>query len=151
MRRWRLRTRKRVLQVSVEHSARAMRPLGIFIPLKAGTGFAVIEDEDADEGAGLIRIEIERVFDFRVALTVENYGTLTKLIEALQTAQTAELERIKKRSALARNARSRSYKEIRTQTEERRKAVKGKPRRRRGSGVAGEGSAPTRPPRKRNK
>jgi hypothetical protein len=95
-----------------EHSSRALRPLGIFVPLKAGTKFTVIEDEDADEGAGLIRVEISRLFDFSVALTIEDYGVLGKLIDALGEAQKAELERIKRKSRAARNERSRSTKAV---------------------------------------
>lgn len=82
----------------MSHAGRVLRPLEIHIPLKAGTKFSAKVDLDADGGEGMILVDIDRVWDFSVRLSIEDYGTLGKLIEELTKAQDAELGRIKNTS-----------------------------------------------------
>jgi hypothetical protein len=84
------------------HAGRALRPLSINIPLKVGTNFEVREEGD------IIYVNIGRTFDFSVDLSIENYGTLANLIDALSSAQEAELQRIKKHGAEVRKGHVRS-------------------------------------------
>ncbi len=82
----------------MSHASRVLRPLELHIPLKAGTKFKATVDTDADGGEGMILVEMDRVWDFSVRITIEDYGTLGNLIETLQEAQQAELGRIKNNS-----------------------------------------------------
>lgn len=86
------------------HTGRALRPLRVSVPLKAGTSFEVHAEGD------VLNVSLARTFDFEVELTVENYGTLVSLIDVLVEAKEAELQRINASSSAARNERSRSYK-----------------------------------------
>lgn len=84
------------------HAGRALRPLSINIPLKVGTSFEVRAEDD------IIYVNLARTFDFSIDLSIENYGTLTNLIDALSAAQEAELERIKTQGATVRNGHVRA-------------------------------------------
>lgn len=95
-----------------DNLARALRPVVIELPLKAGVQFSVEQGE-------LIRVHLASTFDFDVTLTVDNYGTLDKLIEVLTEAQEAELERIKASSAAARGERTRKQSAVRPTISER--------------------------------
>lgn len=115
-----------------EHLGRALRPIRINIPLKTGTKFHVEVDPNADEGAGMINVRMQQYFDFDIVLSIQNYGTLGDMIDALAEAQRVELERIKTLSAKARNERSRSYRPVKTEE----KPVRRKRRRNTNVGIA---------------
>lgn len=96
-----------------EHLSRALRPVVMEIPLKTGVNFNVALEKYADkEGELLIKVKMSSLFDFDVTLTIEDYGTLGKLIDVLNEARDVELERIKMLSARARRAKSDSYRSV---------------------------------------
>lgn len=100
-----------------EHLGRALRPVVIEIPLKAGVKFNTTLQKFADEdGELLLKVYLTSLFDFDVTLTIDDYGTLGKLIDVLTEAQVAELERIKGKSKAARGERTRSQSAVREPT-----------------------------------
>jgi hypothetical protein len=98
-----------------EHLSRALRPVVIEIPLKTGVQFALEKFVDSD-GELLLKVNLASLFDFDVTLTIDDYGTLGKLLVVLSQAQEEELERIKAGSKRARGERTRTQSAVKQPT-----------------------------------